>query len=52
MTNNLSLMLFDLTDRCIKTLVDEIKIPGYYKVDLKSKDYPFGIFEFDLNFGF
>ncbi|MFA5033637.1 MAG: S8 family serine peptidase [bacterium] len=42
--SNVSLRLFDLTGRCIKTLVDEIKIPGYYKVDLKSKDYPAGIY--------
>ncbi|MDD5530204.1 MAG: S8 family serine peptidase [bacterium] len=42
--SNVSLRLFDLTGRCIKTLVDETKIPGYYKIDLKSKDYPAGIY--------
>ncbi|MDD5530203.1 MAG: S8 family serine peptidase [bacterium] len=43
-TSKVSLRLYDLTGRCVKALVDGEKVPGYYKVDLKSKDYPAGIY--------
>ncbi|MDD5528737.1 MAG: T9SS type A sorting domain-containing protein [bacterium] len=44
LTSKVSLMLYDLTGRCVKTLVDEEQLPGYYKAELNSKDYPTGIY--------
>ncbi|MFA5033217.1 MAG: T9SS type A sorting domain-containing protein [bacterium] len=40
----ISLKLYDLTGRCVKTLVNGEQIPGYYKAELNSKDYPTGIY--------
>ncbi|MDD5530463.1 MAG: T9SS type A sorting domain-containing protein [bacterium] len=44
LTSKVSLMLYDLTGRCVKTLVNEEQVPGYYKAELNSKDYPTGIY--------
>ncbi|MDD2890736.1 MAG: T9SS type A sorting domain-containing protein, partial [bacterium] len=43
-TSKVSLMIYDLTGRCVKALVNEEQIPGYYKSELNSKDYPTGIY--------
>ncbi|MDD2891301.1 MAG: T9SS type A sorting domain-containing protein, partial [bacterium] len=43
-TSKVSLMIYDLTGRCVKALVNEEQIPGYYKAELNSKDYPTGIY--------
>ncbi|MFA5032472.1 MAG: T9SS type A sorting domain-containing protein [bacterium] len=43
-TSKVSLRLYDLTGRCVKALVNEEQIPGYYKAELNSKDYPTGIY--------
>ncbi|MDD2890666.1 MAG: T9SS type A sorting domain-containing protein [bacterium] len=43
-TSKVSLKLYDLTGRCVKTLVDGEKVPGYYKMNLNSKDYPAGVY--------
>ncbi|MDD5528694.1 MAG: PQQ-binding-like beta-propeller repeat protein [bacterium] len=43
-TSKVSLKLYDLTGRCIKTLVDGEKVPGCYKETLESRNYPTGIY--------
>jgi len=50
-TSKVSLKLYDLTGRCVKTLVDGERLPGYYKETLESKNYPTGIYFAKFNAG-
>lgn len=42
--SKVSLKLYDLSGRCVKTFVDGEKLPGYYKETLNAKDYPTGVY--------
>ncbi|MFA5032464.1 MAG: FG-GAP-like repeat-containing protein [bacterium] len=50
-TSKVSLKLYDLTGRCVKTLVEGERLPGYYKETLESKNYPTGIYFAKFNAG-
>ncbi|MDD2890133.1 MAG: T9SS type A sorting domain-containing protein [bacterium] len=43
-TSFVSLKLYDVTGRCVKTLVSGEKIPGYYNETIESKNYSTGVY--------
>ncbi|MDD2890543.1 MAG: C25 family cysteine peptidase, partial [bacterium] len=49
--SNVSLKLFDLSGRCVKTLIECEKLPGRYEEKLEFKDYPAGIYFVKFNAG-
>lgn len=46
-----SLKVFDISGKEVKTLVNEIKNPGYYEVEFNGGDLPSGIYYYKLEFG-
>ncbi|MDD2889696.1 MAG: DUF4434 domain-containing protein [bacterium] len=43
-TSFVSLKLYDVTGRCVKTLIAGERLPGYYREKLESKNYPAGVY--------
>jgi len=50
-TSKVSLKIYDVTGRLVKTLVDELKSAGAYTVKLDGKDMPSGLYFYQLKVG-
>lgn len=46
-----SLKLYDINGREVRTLVNEFKNPGYYSIDLNAADLPSGVYYYIFNSG-
>lgn len=43
-TTKVSLKLYNISGRCVNTLLNTEKKPGCYEIEIDAKDYPYGIY--------